>query len=383
MVRKQLKERIKLKSIIVLLIGSIDYDSRVQKEISNFILLGYDVTLFLWNWEPYKYKKERVRIINAKLGNYEIRDKKLTFITRFLKFIRYWHFASKEVKKENFKFIHCNDLITLGVLFFLPRRFHKKVIYDAHDLLPERYKRKGVKYYIWGLIEKKLIQKIDTIIVPEKNRAIYIQTKYKLQRKLVVINNYPMFQKICSVDLKKKLKLASNLILICYQGLIEKDRDIENIILSLKYIPDNFYLVLIGYAFGDYIEKLKRLVMEEQLESRVFFYGKVSRDKLLQTVAGCDISLALYQNNGINNYLCASNKVFDSIMAGVKIISNDYPPHKKLRCYEFISLISTVDPKNLAAHILELAQSDTEIPDSIKKQFSWDSLFDVFKEIYN
>ena len=372
-----------MNNIIILLIGSIDYDSRVQKEITNFILLGYDVTLFLWNWEPYKYKKERVRIVNAKLSNHGIKDKKLTFITRFLKFIRYWHFASKEVKKENFKFIHCNDLITLGVIFFLPKHYHKNVIYDVHDLLPERYKKKGVKYFFWGFLEKKLIKKIDTVIVPEINRGRYLKTKYKLHKMPLLINNYPIYQKINTINVKKELKLPNDNILLCYQGFIDKRREIENMILSLKYIPARFTLLLIGYAFGDYIVKLKRLVMEEQLESRVFFYGKVSRYKLLQTVAGCDISLALYQNNGINNYLCASNKVFDSIMAGVKVITNDYPPHKNLRCYEFIRLISTVDPKNLAAHILELGQSDTEIPDSIKKQFSWDSLFDVFKEIYN
>jgi len=70
-------------------------------------------------------------------------------------------------------------------------------------------------------------------------------------------------------------------------------------------------------------------------------------------------------------------------MAGVKVITNDYPPHKDLRSYEFVRLIDTVNPKNLAAHIMGLAQSNAEIPDSIKIQFSWDSLFDVFKEIYH
>ncbi|MHA1382084.1 MAG: glycosyltransferase, partial [Candidatus Helarchaeota archaeon] len=265
-----------MKKIIVLLIGSIDYDSRVQKEISNFISLGYVVTLFLWNWEPYKYKKKNVRIINAKLGNHGIRKKKWSFITRFLKFIIYWYFASKEVKKGNFKFIHCNDLITLGVIFFLPKRYHKNVIYDAHDLLPERYKRKGVKYYIWSLIENRLIRKIDTVIVPEINRGRYLKAKYKLHKIPFIINNYPIYQKINTVNIKKQLKLPNDNILLCYQGLIDKRREIENMVLSLKFIPERFILLLIGFAFGDYIIKLKRLVMEEQLQGRVFFYGKVS-----------------------------------------------------------------------------------------------------------
>ncbi len=374
-----------MKNIIVLLIESIDYDSRVQKEISNFIKLGYEVTLFLWNWEPYKFKKERVRIVDAKLSRYVTKDKKFTFLIRFLKFIRYWHLASKEIKKENIDFIHCNDLITLGVLFFLPRRFYKKVIYDDHDLTPERYKRKGIKYYIWTRIEKTLIRKVDTVIVPEINRGRYLKEKYKLPKMPWLINNYPIYQTINTINIKKELKLPNNSILLCYQGIIDKGRDIENMILSLKYIPERYTLLLIGYefAFGDYIFKLKKLVMQEQLENRVFFYGKVSPDKLLQTVAGCDISIALYQNNGINNYFCASNKVFDSIMAGVKVITNDYPPHKNLRGYEFIDLISNINPRSLAFHIMQLAKSDTEIPDSIKKQFSWDSLFDVFREIYN
>ena len=368
-----------MSSIIVLLIGNIDYDSRVQKEISSLISLGYHVTLVVWSGEPISYNKENVDIVELNLSGYK--EPRNTF-SKHWKILKFWFKSARIVKNSDYKYIHCNDINTLGVLFFLPKKYRTRVVYDAHELYPEMYKTNGIKYKFWTFLEKYLIRKIDNIITPELHRADYLKLKYKLKRMPYVVNNFPIYQELTPLNMRNSLNLSKEKKILCYQGKIAKRRQIENIIESLIFLPESFILVLIGYTRGNYMEELKQFIVNKGLEDRVFFYGTVQPGEMLQTIAGCDISIALYGNDTINNYLCASNKVFDSIMAGVKVITNDYPPHRTLKNYEFVSLISDSDPRTIAECAINLDERDSIIPEDMKQKFSWDSFHEIFKQIY-
>lgn len=375
-------EKASQQNIIVLLIGYIDYDSRVQKEISNFISLGYNVTLVVWNLKPSVYDNEKIKIIDLNLSNYTFHTNRFSKLLRFIRFVKFWFLASNIIKRGEYRYIHCNDLLTLGVLFFLPKIFYKKVSYDAHDMIPEMYKEKSLKYRIWSFIERHLVNKIDVIIVPESHRARYLKKKYNLKARPYVINNYPVYRNVVPKNIKKELHIAKENTAICYNGVIRRDRDLEKIINSLKFLSEDCVLVLIGYAIDNYLDELKETINRGKLGNRVFFYGEVQPEEMLQTISGCDVTISFYQNDSINNYLCASNKVFDSIMAGVKVLTNDYPPHGILKKYEFVGLISENEPEEIAQSLRNLSKCDSDIPECIKWKFSWESQFGLFKQIY-
>lgn len=379
---KSYSTSIDVNNIIVLLIGCIDYDSRVQKEISNFISLGFKVTLVVWNWKPSFYDNEKIEIIDVNLSNYKFHTNTFSFIWRFVQFIRFWFVASKIIKRGNYKYIHCNDLTTLGVVFFLSKKYFQNVVYDAHELFPELHKKNSIKYKIWSLFERRSIRNVNIVIVPELRRAKYLEDKYNLGTTPYVINNFPQYKTVVPKNIKRELNISNDKKFICYHGSIREGRELKNIINSLRFLSEDFILILIGYGFDDYIEELKQFIIKKKLEDRVIFHGKIAPSEILQTIAGCDICIALYQNNGINNYLCASNSVFNSIMAGVKILTNDYPPHSILKSYEFVGLISHIEPKKLAECVKDLTKFDSEIPEDIKREFSWESLFALFKQIY-
>lgn len=368
------------KRIIVLLISNINYDCRVQREIDEFCLLGFRVTLVVWSREPIFYKKEKLDIINIELGNFKHPYGKLfSFLTR----IRFCYSASKIIKKGNYDYIHCNDLDTLGILYFLPKSYYERVIYDAHELYPEAYKINSIQYKIWNLIEKQLIKRVGTIITPEINRSKFLKEKYKLNDIPYVISNFPQYRRIMPRNIKAELNILKGKIILTYIGALEPGREIEVIIEALNYLPDDFVVVLIGYAYDDnYIKTLRGFIEGQGLTNRVFFYGSVSPKEMLPTIAGCDIGIALYENTGFNSFYCAPNKVFDYIMAGVKVIANDYPSLKMLNKYEFVRLISKVNPKAIAKCALDLVRDSSEIPDIIKRKFSWESVSKIFKEIY-
>jgi glycosyltransferase involved in cell wall biosynthesis len=368
-----------MRNIIILLRGRINYDSRVQKEIDTLISLGFKIKLIVWSFDPILYKKEGVEIIDINLSDHNIPHKALF---TFLKIIKLWYLSAKIVKQEYFDYLHCNDLDTLGALFFLPKAYYSRIIYDAHELFPERFPINSIRHKIWNYIEKQLIKKVNTIIVPEFNRAKYLKEKYNLRKIPYVINNFPKYQSISSGGLKKELNIPREKIRLCYHGVIGPDREVESIIESLKYLPKNFIIIFFGYSYGHYLDRLNKFIKDKSLTDRVFFYGKVPLKETISTVAQCNIGIALYKNTGINNYYCAPNKVFDYIMAGLQVITNDYPSLRMLSNYKFIRLINHVDPNTIAECVQDLVKVDYVIPDAIKRKLSWESLNHIFKYIY-
>ena len=368
-----------MKNIVVLLAGSINLDARVQKEIADFIKFKYRVTLLIWNWRPMTYINKNINIIDVNLSNYEFPN---NTISTFWRFVKYWFISVRIIRKGDYKYIHCNDLKTLGIIFFLSKKYYKNVVYDAHELYPEMYRVNSLKFKVWTGIERHLIKRINTIIVPEINRAKYLKNKYNLSKMPYVINNFPKFQKVIPRDLRNELGISEGKKILCYQGVIDMNRGIEEIIESVQLLPETFVLILFGYTYGAYLEQLQQFIRSKRLENRIFFYGAVRPEEMLEHIAGCDISVALYRNDGMNSYLCASNKVFDSIMAGVKVITNDYPSHSMLTGNDFVSLISKNEPKLVAESVRKLVENNTEIPENIKRKFSWEQFNDLFRQIY-
>lgn len=369
-----------MRRIAVLLSGDINVDSRVQKEIDTFISLGLQVTLISWSYEATVYKKRNLNIINIPLGKHKSPYGKLF---TFLNVIKFWYAASRIIRKEDYAYIHCNDLNTLGVMYFLPKSYDKHIVYDAHELTPEKFPPFSIRRIIWNYVEKQLIKRANTVITPEINRAKYLRKKYKMSKTAYVINNFPRHQLVCSKDIRGELGIQRDTKILCFHGLLHPNRKIEDIIESLKYLPEDFVTVLIGYSFGDYLERVKQFAKDICVENRVFFYGKVPAEEILKTIAGCDVGIALYDDNNLNNYYCAPNKVFDYIMAGVKVITNDYPSLKMLNEYRFVRLISEVSSQTIAKYAKELADDDSVISDSVKEKFSWDIFYDTFAEIYS
>jgi glycosyltransferase involved in cell wall biosynthesis len=369
-----------MKSALMILIGNINSDSRVKKEIETLTSIGIKVTLAIWNWETITYKNENIRIIDIKFGNQKSQYGRLF---TFLKTVAFWPYVSKIVKREKYDFIHCNDLCTLGVLFFIRKNHKERFIYDAHELFPEMYPRNSIRYHIWTWVERKTISRAYAVITTEKYRAEYLKKKYSLSTSPFIISNYPLYQKVIPRNVKKELKLDNGKILLGYAGIIMPGRGLELIIAALKSLPNDYVLVLVGYAWDkNYYLGLMEYARIQDLEQRIYCYGKVPTKELLDVIAGCNISIALYENNGLNNYYCSPNKVFDSIMAGVKVITNDYPSLKFIKEYKFIRLIAEIEPGKIASAAVELIKGNCEIQDSIKRQFSWELFEDTFKRVY-
>lgn len=314
-----------MKTIAMLLIGNIDTDGRVQKEIASLKARGHSVTLIQWAYTGAKSDREQLGVDIIHYPHSLVKS-----ATRnFLRQIRFNFFALGHLKRLCPNIVQCNDLHTLiaGFLF----RHRAQIIYDAHELFSET--QKGLRKIIWGLLERIMVPACHAYIQPEKNRRTYFAQKYHLpESSIALVENFPLGKYPFSGRnrLRKRLSIAEDKKIVLYTGVLGAGRNIENMIRSMSLLDSQFVLVLIGPTFKGYDENLVDLVANLHLQSRVKFHPAIPNVEMLDYINSGDIGLVFYENINLNNYWCASNKLYEFIFCGKPVITNDYPGLKEV-----------------------------------------------------
>ncbi len=311
-----------MKKIAIVLYGNIRYDGRVQKEIKTFLKNNYDVTLYCSDFDEddnmsnYPFK---IKIIK---NTFKERNSLISFFNLFLFNLNIY----KILKKEKVDYIHCNDLNTI-ILGFLYSKI-AKVIFDAHELFPESQENK-LKQKIWNFIEKKNIKYMYKIIEAEINRKKYLEKKYNLNKdKVVLIENFPLKRKISDIKINyfaEKYQIKTQKKIALYIGAIMKKRNILEIIKTFLVEDDLIFICIGKFKEEEYKRTLIEFVRNNNLEKKVLFKENIPQEEVLDATNSADLTFIFYQNVNLNNYYCASNKLYEALNCGVKIITNDYP----------------------------------------------------------
>ena len=246
---------------------------------------------------------------------------------------------------KRYHIIYCNDLDTLAVGYFLAK-FHKaKLIYDSHEIWLEgnRFQHASLIHQnMWIYLEKKLINKVNEVITTTRYRADYLLEKYNLNNTPRVLRNCPRFKKIKKTNLfRKEFNIPKQIPIFLYQGMLSEKRGIFKIVDVVANI-DNIAMVFMGNGNDKF--KLIKYIEKKQLESKIFVKDAVPLENLLDYTASADIGLQLLQNTGINHYSTISNKIFEYIMAGLAIVSSDFPELNKIVCENRVGKV--VDPSD-------------------------------------
>jgi hypothetical protein len=173
-----------VKSVVMLLIGDIDRDGRVQKEVASLRARGHSVTLIQWPHRnvPRNYDSLGLEVIEYLMPLH--RSAAINFVQQ-LKFNR---FALRHLRRLSPDVVQCNDLNTLPAGYAF--RHHARIIYDAHELFPES--QFGIRRRVWTWLENWMVHGCDSYIQPEKNRLAYFATKYGIDpSRIALVENFP------------------------------------------------------------------------------------------------------------------------------------------------------------------------------------------------
>ena len=173
----------------------------------------------------------------------------------------------------------------------------KKLIFTEHSTTNNRMSSK-----VLSMIDK-YSYKFFTRIVSISDDVTKVLNKYlKDKSKIFQIENGVDLNRIANAGSYKKSEISSDIfendILIAQVSAFRKGKDQKTVVKALKYLPDNYKLLLIGDGSEDEKNSVKLLVKELSLEKRVLLLG--NRSDVPSLIKSTDINVLSSEFEGLS-----------------------------------------------------------------------------------
>ena len=333
------------KSITIAFLGNAAHDTRVTNLTKSLTDDNFNVRVISFDWTTPKFKT-----IIGKTSIFKL-DKSRSSISYYLNFLR---ILFSELLKTNSSIYIAEDIYTLPIVTFIAKLRKAKLYYNSREFyafLGGLRNRKTLQATIRG-IEKFFIKKVDQVLVTGEGDAQFLQEYYGISN-TVVIRNLPLERKPENkIDLRTRLNIPANDLILLYQGVILEGRGFTPIIEALSEIED-FHLVTLGS--GVFQSEYEKFAEELKISNRVHFIGTIDQSELINYTAAADIGLALIENISKSYYYALPNKLFEYIMAEIPVLSSNLPQMKNIvEDYNVGEVIDIEKEGELAARLRSL-----------------------------
>ena len=249
----------------------------------------------------------------------------------------------------NYDYILANDLDTLPACFFISKLKNITLVYDSHELFSEGPELQGRKFVqgFWRKLEDFFLPKVQNSYTVSQSIAEFYNAKY--QNNMGLIRNIPLKKDILEFD---DVAFPTKNRTILYQGVLNPGRGLIPMIKALHFI-DNLDLIIIGY--GKVKAELRAFVVEQHMQDRVHFLGRIAREKLFNYTKLATLGMVLEEPLGLSFKYSLPNKLFDYIHAEIPIIAGNMPEISRIiNEYKVGVLVDDYQPENIAKSINNL-----------------------------
>lgn len=274
--------------------------------------------------------------------------------------------------------------------------FQSHLLYDAHELFPDQafLEPSGLDRFYRDL-ERWLIRFADSVVTVNRSCAEIMAIRYHIAQPEVLLNCPSVSLGGHSLPLentnvlRREFQIPEETKILLYQGgFFKKTRHLETLIEAFKWLErDDIALVMMGP--GDDARKYFERYAGNYglLNRRVFIRPPVGQGQLLRYTASADAGVIPYHFTELNSYYCTPNKLFEYIVAGLPILSNDLPELKRYVSDLGIGLNEDLSsPSSTAAAIVRFFSSDFQAfrQNALKASpaFLWEGQEEKIKAIY-
>ncbi len=337
--------------------SNIRHESRILKETKSIGDSGLVDKIFIIgmggkDFKEFEHldKKRTVWLIPFKIGGLPDYG--------FWRIFKYLEWMSKiliGLRKEKISLVTCHSLpvLPLGILFKIFKK--SKVVYDAHELETEGAGVSKIRKIPSKIIERILINYVDSIIVVSDSIAEWYKNKYNL-KKVYVVKNFPRRQKIKQNNiLKRKFNIKEDEILFINQGVLGEGRGTEILLSVFSKLNPKKHIVFMGY--GGLENEIKEY---EKKFSNIHFSPAVKPEEVIDYTAGTDVGVHLAENICLSYFYSLPNKIFEYILSGIPIIVSNFPEMAKIVDENNCGWKVSVDKKSLRQLVEKISKEDIE-----------------------
>ncbi len=261
---------------------------------------------------------------------------------------------------------HCKALIALPVVRGAAHRRGTAFAYDLADLHSEAARLARMPGFVRRLIraqERRLLAGVAVTFAVSEAVADEATRWFGIARP-TVLRNTPL-RWLPDLELpppSRRLAEAAGFgpdtRVVLYQGGLSVDRGIEELVAALDAEPlrgRDVGLAFLGY--GRLEAWLRSVAMQQPM--RVALVPPVPPSELLAWTSSADVSFLGFPPRTVNLRLALSNKLFESMMAGVPVITAAGTEHARVVAADDLGVVTSIDdPGELAAAIVRLLDED-------------------------
>ena len=255
---------------------------------------------------------------------------------------------------------HAMGFLALPVAASLAARAGARLVYDARDLYVDSNnvaRLPGPLRGAFAAYERRLARRADLVLTVNDSLADLLAQRWDVVRPTVVRNCAPAWTPPDPPPdlLRQALALPPGTPLLLYHGGFLADRGLPELIAVLAR-PElaAAHLVLLGE--GPLAPRLRELAAGPGVAGRVHLLPAVPPDELLPWVASADVGVMPNQPRTLNERLSTPNKLFESLAAGLPVVSSDFPERRRIILDDPAGPLGAVcDPTDPAALAAALA----------------------------
>jgi glycosyltransferase involved in cell wall biosynthesis len=334
----------------MVLYDTLAFDSRVQREANALAAAGHHVTILCLDGShetaPMLDRRVRVMVVRqggrtwspgegnpfvtaTGLGRHIAR---LRFLATYAQNLRRW---GRGIARQpaGFDVWHAHDFTGL-VAASMARGRGASLVYDMHDLFLETVAGARLPTVGRTLLlryERRLSRRADLVVTVNQGLAAWARSNLRPRSIAVVHNCVPRTPPIepRPTRIRDALGLSPSTRVVLYHGSIGANRGLEQLYEAMLCPGlDEAHLVLLG--FGPDRERLQAIANETRFGGRIHLLEPVLPGELVAWVASADVGVMPNQPRTLNERLSTPNKLFESLAAGLPVISSDFPERRRI-----------------------------------------------------
>lgn len=285
---------------------------------------------------------------------YKIIRKKHFFNNNFLFYAEYNIRLFFFLLKSKYNIILANDLDVLPACYFASKIKKIDLVYDSHELFSEGPELQGRNFVqnFWRSLENYFLPKIKKQYTVSPSIVEFYGKKY--QNNMGVIRNIPLLQ---DKEITEEVSFPTKNRTILYQGVLNPGRGIKPMIKALQFI-ENLDLIIIGY--GKVENELKEFVVNQNMQNRVHFLGRIERDRLFNYTRKATLGMVLEEPLGLSFQYSLPNKLFDYIHAELPIVAGTLPEISRIvKKHKVGVMVEDYSPEKIAKTVKNLLDNST------------------------
>ncbi|MBT4603690.1 MAG: glycosyltransferase [Bacteroidetes Order II. Incertae sedis bacterium] len=256
---------------------------------------------------------------------------------------------------------HASDLYTLRACATISAKHSAVYTFDSREYYAHVSATTGrpwVRWW-WNMEQRQFLRGAAGICTVSESIANALSKDFSIPKPVIVENTPEATGTEDGLSIREMLTergIEDNRDLIAHIGQMKKDRGCEQLVLSMKQVPDA-HLVFLGY--GPIQPELERLTAEHSLSERIHFLPPVPPRAIQNALVGVSIGITMLLDTCLNHRYALPNKLFDYIRAGVPVLGADLVEMRRvIKRYDIGQTADSNDPNQISKALKSMLNSE-------------------------